>query len=162
MIWKQLFVCVFGGLLSHRLHRGTSGDNIKSHSEWPWLSFCLPTCCSSLTSLFTLIFEMLCSIGWYLVTDIPFFEGQAVSLLDSGRWDWYVVLKRQLLSTKACCITSQKSEDLVYTVVEAWNHSEELTLSLRIQDVLGSNLGLETDYFEVFNGFPQSFSALSG
>ena len=34
-------------------------------------------------------------------------------------------------------------------------------LSLCIQDVLGSNLCLETDYFEVFNGFPQSFSALS-
>lgn len=35
--------------------------------------------------------------------------------------------------------------------------TELLALLLHIREVLGSNLGLETRYIEVYHGFPQSF-----
>ena len=61
---------------------------------------------------------MLGSIDRRLVNDV---SGQPVDPI-SWRWNLQVVLKRRLLNISRCCITSQKSEDLIYTVEETWNH----------------------------------------
>jgi hypothetical protein len=53
---------------------------------------------------------------WLVVTDVS-------RLLYPWRWDWQAVPKHRYLTTNQRCVTSQKSKDLVYTVVEAWNHA---------------------------------------
>ena len=48
-------------------------------------------------------------------------------LLNSWRWDWYVVLKRRYGISIVRWVKSRKSVDLVYIMVEAWNHAYNFT-----------------------------------
>ena len=53
-----------------------------------------------------------------------------LGLLGPWRWKRFVVPKRRYLTTYLPCVTSQKSEDLMYIAAEAWNQAPVLLLPL--------------------------------
>ena len=76
---------------------------------------------------------MLRSVDWYLVTDVsrqpigPIFKGQAVQE-DSSCTVWPLKIGpigclETSVNTNLRCITSQRSEYLIYTAAEAWNYA---------------------------------------
>jgi hypothetical protein len=61
--------------------------------------------------------------GSYL-TISPILRGHAIQeLLDLWWWNRQFVLKHCYPTTKLHCVTLQKSEDFIYAMAEAWNHT---------------------------------------
>jgi hypothetical protein len=74
---------------------------------------------------------MLSSIDWYLVPDVL---GQTVG-------------PETLVTTNRRCLTSQKSEDLIFTAAEAWDHAHyryltDVFQAVKFQDSVCSTIGL--------------------
>ena len=73
---------------------------------------------------------MFSHVNWWLVADVsgqlmcPRHKGEAVP----WRQDPQLVSERRWLTTNQPCVTSQKSEDLMCTAVEPWNHAEKRKL----------------------------------
>jgi hypothetical protein len=73
---------------------------------------------------------MLCRVDWLFVTDVSgqligtFFRRQAVQEGFLTLEDGSDMLSRKVSNYHLLYATSQKSEDLIYTVAEAWNHAQ--------------------------------------
>ena len=67
---------------------------------------------------------MLSCVNWWLVTDV---SAQLRALYSRVKQS-LIVSERRSLITNRPYVTSQKSEDLICTAVEAWNHAEKRKL----------------------------------
>jgi len=59
-------------------------------------------------------------------TYLSHFQGSRIlAVSDRWRWNGYVVPRGEI-NTNLRCVTSQKSEDLIYNVAEDWNYATTL------------------------------------